>query len=724
MTSDPTPTLGANPHRRRSPWLAVLFGLAFFLSPCVSAELLATGNNSFGQLGDGTITPRSTPVQILASGVQAVALGDYHTMILKADGSLWGTGYNFNGQLGDGTTTYKSTPVQILASGVQAVAAGPDRTMILKTDGSLWGTGANGYGQLGDGTTTDRRTPVQIFASGVRAIAAGGNHTMILKTDGSLWGAGYNVLGQLGDGTTTNRSTPVQILASGVQAVALGDYHTMILKADGSLWATGSSSLGQFGDGTTSSRSTPVQILASGVQAVAARSSFSLIVKTDGSLWGTGSNGAGQLGDGTNILRTTLVQILTSGVQAVAAGNAYTMILKTDGSLWGTGRNSDGQFGNGTTVDTNTPVQILASGVQAVATGWYHTMIVKAAPSAINYTISYSANSGTGTIANATKVSGIDVTLADGSGFTRTGYTFAGWNTVPNGSGTTYAASGTYTANANATLYAQWTLNTFPITYSANGGSGTIANATKSYGINLTLADGSGFTRTGYTFAGWNTVSNGSGTAYAASGTYTANANATLYAQWTMNTFPITYSPNGGTGTIANATKSYGINLTLADGSGFTRTGYTFAGWNTAADGGGTAYVASGTYTANAGATFYAQWTLMSTFAVAYDANGGTGTIANVTKVSGIDLTLADGSGFTRTGYTFTGWTTAADGGGTAYAASGAYTVNASATLYAQWALNSNLLSDSDDDKKCGVGGVGACLIGSLALLYRRRRSY
>jgi len=207
-----------------------------------------------------TFTMGSANVTLYAKWIMqfsAIFAGGSHTMILKTDGTLWATGRNDNGQLGDGTTTRRSTPVQVMRD-VQAVAAGDHHTMILKTDGTLWATGLNDDGQLGDGTTTDRSTPVQVM-SGVQSVAAGGYHTMILKTDGTLWATGWNYYGQLGDGTYTNRSTPVQVM-SVVQAVAAGDFHTMILKTDGTLWATGGNDDSQLGDGTIIDRQTPVQI--------------------------------------------------------------------------------------------------------------------------------------------------------------------------------------------------------------------------------------------------------------------------------------------------------------------------------------------------------------------------------------------------------------------------------------------------------------------------------
>ena len=165
------------------------------------------GFNSLGQLGDGTTTDRSTPVQV-ASGVAAVAAGGAHSLYLKTDGTMWAMGDNAYGQFGDGTTTNRSTPVQV-ASGVAAAAAGGVHSFYLKTDGTLWAMGWNNNGQLGDGTTTDRSSAVQV-ASGVAAVAAGGAHSLYRKTDGTLWAMGWNNSGQLGDGTTTNRSTPVR----------------------------------------------------------------------------------------------------------------------------------------------------------------------------------------------------------------------------------------------------------------------------------------------------------------------------------------------------------------------------------------------------------------------------------------------------------------------------------------------------------------------------------
>jgi len=311
----------------------------------------------------------------------------------------------------------------------------------------------------------------------------------------------------------------------------------------------------------------------------------------------------------------------------------------------------------------------------------------------ITYAVTYDANGGEGAPAAQTKTYGTALTLSSDVP-EKTGYTFTGWNTLANGSGTAYAAGASYTANAAVTLYAQWVINTYAITYDAGGSTDTPAAQTKTYDIPLTLSSTTP-TKTGFTFSGWNTQEDGTGTAYAAGANYTDNAAATLYAQWALITYAVTYDANGGTDPPAAQTKRYGIALTLVSEAP-ARTGYAFSGWNAKADGSGTAYGVGASYAENAALTLYAQWAA-HTYTVTYDANGGAGAPAADSKTHDVALTLSATTP-TKAGFVFAGWNTLADGAGTGYNAGASYPANANAdvTLYAKWAQAYTITYDAN----------------------------
>ena len=340
--------------------------------------LWAMGSNLRGQLGDGTTDDHNTPQHVPgtgvpgvpASNVTAVATGQLHSAFLRTDGSLWVMGDNTHGQLGDGSNNAQSVPIQV-AIGVARIAAGYDHTLFLRTDGTLWGMGSNEVGQLGDGLGRDHNGPVQI-ATDVVAIAAGLQHSLFVKSDGTAWATGDNTWGQLGDGTYAQRPSPVPV-ATGVARVAGGWRHSLFVKTDGTLWAAGRKLEGEFGDGTIGRRTTFAQSTI--IPSIAAGYFHTLFVKTDGSLWTVGANGAGQLGDGTTDDRSAPVQVATD-VAGVAAGYQHTAFRKRDGTAWTVGNNQYGQLGDGTNVARSTPQQVF-SGTVAVGAGSDHTFFVR-----------------------------------------------------------------------------------------------------------------------------------------------------------------------------------------------------------------------------------------------------------------------------------------------------------------------------------------------------------
>ena len=250
--------------------------------------------------------------------VTAVTGASSHSLACKAYGRVFSWGDNSFGQLGDGTNFHRRKPVETknLVTIVEISATSYAHSVALKSDGTVWTWGRNHFGQLGDGTYFDRTTPGQVPGlSSVKSIASGWGHVVALKTDGTVWTWGWNYSGQLGDGTTSNRNRPVQVPSLGnVVSIASGYRHTIALKADGTVWAWGNNYYGQLGDGTTTDHATPVRVInLDDVVRIAAGAEYSVAVKSDGTVWSWGANYDGQLGDGTTENRHSPVQVLGVG---------------------------------------------------------------------------------------------------------------------------------------------------------------------------------------------------------------------------------------------------------------------------------------------------------------------------------------------------------------------------------------------------------------------------
>ncbi|ABP53646.1 Ig-like domain repeat protein [Salinispora tropica] len=325
---------------------AVAAGRFHSLALTSAGTVLAWGTNHFGQLGDGTLIDRSAPVEVsLPPGttVTAVAAGGVHSMALTSVGTVLAWGGNGVGQLGDGSTTRRTTPVEaILPSGVTvtAVAAAESHSLAVTSAGAALAWGLNGTGQLGDGSTINRSTPVSValpLGTEVTAIAAGRLHSLAVTSVGAALAWGYNGTGQLGDGTTINRSTPVSValpLGAEVTAVVAGRLHSAALTTAGTALAWGDNGFGQLGNGGGSNSSEAVEVsLPTGttLAAIASRDSdHTIAIAGDGTALAWGSNIFGQLGDGTTTNPSTPVPVaLPTGITLLttAAGSDHTLAL-------------------------------------------------------------------------------------------------------------------------------------------------------------------------------------------------------------------------------------------------------------------------------------------------------------------------------------------------------------------------------------------------------------
>ena len=262
------------------------------------------GRNYAGQLGDGTTTDSTTPIDVSGiSTATSIALGDSHSCALLTGGAVkcWGS------------TTDSTTPVDV--SGITtatSIGVANNNACALLTGGTIKCWGYNGKGQLGDGTTYDGVITSPVDVSGIStatSIALGVSHSCALLTGGAIkcWGyngdnAGNGMGGQLGDGTTTDSAVPVDVSGiSTATSIALGSYHSCAVLSGGAVKCWGHNSKGELGDGTEIHRPAPVDVLdITSAKSVALGWKFSCALLTDGAMKCWGSNAWGALGDGTS----------------------------------------------------------------------------------------------------------------------------------------------------------------------------------------------------------------------------------------------------------------------------------------------------------------------------------------------------------------------------------------------------------------------------------------
>ncbi|MGI5888654.1 MAG: InlB B-repeat-containing protein [Oscillospiraceae bacterium] len=261
------------------------------------------------------------------------------------------------------------------------------------------------------------------------------------------------------------------------------------------------------------------------------------------------------------------------------------------------------------------------------------------------------------------------------------------------------------------------------LTYDPNGGEGDQITERGAKGRTVSAADNS-FSRDGYTFTEWNTEADGTGVSYTPGTEFTVDEDMTLYAAWAEN-YTLSYYPNGGSGSMDSYTAAAGTSVTVSENE-FARTGYDFTGWNTSADGTGTSYEAGSSIVLNEDISLYAQWeSETQVFTLSYDANGGEGTMDSESAESGSSVVI-DENAFSRSGYSFSGWNTAADGTGTSYEAGSSIILDEDVTLYAQWTADP---ADEGGVPRTGDEGPGLYIAAALLaagasfVLARKRRS-
>jgi len=338
------------------------------------------GENAYGQLGNGTTTDSTSPVQVsgISNAVEVVNGGDSslntggtsYSCALLSDGTIKCWGRNSFGAMGNGTSgNYYTTPVSV--SGISTatkIAGGGGHVCALLSDGTIkcWGYGS--WGQMGDGGTSQTNTTPHTVSGISNAVDIGGEgstHSCAALSDGTAkcWGGNWN--GQIGDGTATQRTTPVAVSGlSGVRAIAAGGSwttgHTCAALSGGTVKCWGYNGVGQLGDGTTTQSLTPVTVsgISTAIDQVSAGNYRSCVVLSDGTAkcWGSAA-----LGDGT--WNTSYTPVTVSGLSStntIEAGDQTTCAFvsnSTTAKCWG--NDSYGTVGDGTTSQRATPVGVI-----------------------------------------------------------------------------------------------------------------------------------------------------------------------------------------------------------------------------------------------------------------------------------------------------------------------------------------------------------------------------
>lgn len=339
------------------------------------------GDNASGQLGQGDTTAMAAPGALIfglddgIDGANPPWAGGRHTCVLgygirtAFNALCWGD--NTSGQLGDGTRTNHARATAVAASargesidGVNFALGARHTCGFSNTRLLCWG--ANESGQLGDGTTIDRPIPVEVAgdmsfaATRPLLVAAGTDHTCAIGRGGTFcWGA--NASGQLGNGSMVPSTVPVPVAgALAFVQITLGDRYSCALTASGAAYCWGANGDGQLGNGTSVASAIPVPVSGSlAFYSVSAGDAHVCGLARDSKAYCWGANTKGQLGDGTTVASAVPKAVASDLVFGFAgAGGRHSCGIRAQGDMYCWGDNGAGQLGNGTTVGSNVPVLV------------------------------------------------------------------------------------------------------------------------------------------------------------------------------------------------------------------------------------------------------------------------------------------------------------------------------------------------------------------------------
>jgi alpha-tubulin suppressor-like RCC1 family protein len=341
------------------------------------------GYNFYGNLGNNSTTNTTTltPMTSMPAGKKAqyVSCGSIHTIVLMEDGTVYGCGYNLSGQLGINSYSSKSSLTQMtnMPTGIgktpKSVSCCKRHTIVLMADGTVYGCGDNFYGQLGDNSRyNDRKNLVPMTnttGKEVKSVSCGENYTIVRMADGTVYGCGDNLYGQFGNNSTTNTTTLTLMTSmpadKTAQSVSCGKNFTIVvMNENNSVYGCGNNLYGQLGFNygyftnlfmlTNNTGKTP-KYVSCGANFI------SILMNEDNSIYSCGQNANGQFGIGNTTDQFNLTQMTNNTGKPpkyVSCGENYSIVQMIDGTVYGCGQNNVGQLGNGNTTDQLSLVQM------------------------------------------------------------------------------------------------------------------------------------------------------------------------------------------------------------------------------------------------------------------------------------------------------------------------------------------------------------------------------
>ncbi len=396
-------------------------------------------------------------------------------------------------------------------------------------------------------------------------------------------------------------------------------------------------------------------------------------------------------GTGTQVLATSVVAIQNNHIlYAKWSGNSFMVSFDSQGGTqpepksvtndqpygelptvtkegytfggWWTGTG-----GTGIRVHASTTVSITSD--QILYAAWH-----------LPYTVTFDSRQGTQPEPTS-KIVTYDQAYGELPSVTRSGYTFGGWWTGTNGTGKEIQAATVVTITSNQTLYAKWNVNSYTVNFDSRGGSNPNP-ANKSVTYDQAYGELPSVTRSGYTFGGWWTGTNGTGKEIQAATVVTITSNQTLYAKWNVNSYTVNFDSRGGSNPNP-ANKSVTYDQAYGELPSVTRSGYTFGGWWTGTNGTGKEIQAATVVTITSNQTLYAKWNVNS-YTVNFDSRGGSNPNPANKSVT-YDQAYGELPSVTRSGYTFGGWWTGTGGTGTQIQSWTTVSITSNQTLYAKW---------------------------------------